>query len=385
MSWTKRTAAGDPISDIIGVHIGDLEIGCEKDLDIGFSLNPINEVGNFLDDIQKTLAKATHDEIEYQKKLNPVQKKARMAFLEARAADIRSKGKKSLLQKVLRTAKNVTRPTRKLINRTPGLGDAAKFVTQRANLMLTAPRLAYGAAKGFTKGGFKGAARGLKDEAQVTKREARRLIQNPIVRYGTKGAALLFPPMVTVAGAVEAANQAIAAIQGKDPIKAALALTTIANTVAMANGGNTDALRAIKTIQAVKDKAIPKEVTNMLSKVAPKFSLPKGVTKPKALAAANALLKAAKGAGSASAAKAAKATIKNTITSFKKDPSPKNKAAITVLGAVHRAQKVAKTKAKVMAKGSFRKAVRAAKGKSYSNSYLVDSRGNVLKGNFAAR
>jgi len=349
MTWTKTNAAGDVMSDIIGEYMGDIDIIDGRSLDIGTSLClGTDEIG-------------------------------RIGFFRKLSRAVKSVGKT--------VTKPIAKPLNTVIDKVPLARDVVKFTTQKANLILTPERFLAGAAQGLVTGGLKGAARGIKDQAEVTKREARRFIQNPVVRYGTKGAALIFPPLTPVAAGVEAANQVIAAIQGKDPIKAALALTTVANSVAAANGGDIDALRAVKTIKAVKDGVLPKGVTDMAKKVS--FSLPKGVTKKQAVTAAHGLLTVAKGAGSAAAAKAAQEAIKNTVAKAKAG-DPVAKASAKVLAVVHKAQqKVAPGNAfkKVLKRtpGSYRKAKRAAKGQKFSGAHLVDSRGVVVKGNFAAQ
>lgn len=334
MTYRAKTAAGDPISDIIGAHIGDLEIESEKDLEIGFSLNPLKAV-------------------------------------------------KSLSRAVKTVTNPLTRPIGRAASKIPLAKDAVNFTTQKANLFFTPARFLYGAGSGFLGGGFKGASRGIKEQAKVTVREGKGFIQNPIVRYGSKGAAIVFPPMVPVAAGVEAANQTIAAIEGKDPVKAAFALATVANSVAAAQGGDPDALRAVKTIKAVRDGAIPpklgKAVTTMAKGIS--FAIPKGATKTQAITAAHKLLNVAKGSSSAKAQRAAVNVIKNTIAQAKRGDK-KSKAGAAVLKAVHLAQK---SLGSGHGRSSFKKAIRAVKGKRYTGSYLVDSRGNVVKGTFSAQ
>jgi hypothetical protein len=354
MSWTKYTAAGDPISDIIGEWRGDIDIIDGNSFDVGISLAYGTEVVG----------------IGFLKKL--------------------SRAAKSVGRSASRAVKTVTNPLTRPIGRVadhiPLAKDVVSLVKTEGNLFLTPQRFLFGAASGLASGGLKGAARGIKEQAAVTAREGRRYIQSPIIRYGTKGAALVFPPLAPVAAGVEAANQVIAAIQGKDPIKAALALTTVANSVAAANGGDLDALRAVKTIKAVKDGVIP----STLGKVAPMakalFTLPKGVTGKQAVAAAHSVLTIAKGQGnlSPSAVKAAQSVIKNTISAAKKG-DPKAKVGAVVLAKVHKAQKDAFRKKVPAKRGSYRKAERAAKGKRFTGAFLVDAKGKVLKGNFAAQ
>ena len=352
--WIPTNAAGDPISDIIGEYMGDIDIVDGRSFDIGISLaggtdcigwNPFKAIGRATKKVSRAVKTVT----------NPL-------------------------------TRPIGRAATTIVNKVPLAKDVVHFVTQETNLVLTPERFLAGAATGLATGGLKGAARGIKHEAGVTAREARRYIQNPIVRYGTKGAALIFPPLTPVAAGVEAANQVIAAIQGKDPIKAALAITTVANSVAAANGGDLDALRAVKTIKAVKDNVLPKDITDMAKKAS--FVIPKGATKKSAVAAAHGLLTLAKGGGSASAAAAAQSVIKNTIKKAKLG-DPVAKAGAAVLAATHKAQKALPAKPGMRAvgrvRGSYRKANRAAKGKTFTGAYLVDSRGNVVKGNFAAK
>jgi hypothetical protein len=341
MTFKSKTACCGPISDIIGDHIGDFEIGSEEDLEIGFSLNP-------------------------------------------------AKALRSVSRSVKSVTNPLTRPIGRAVSKIPLAGDAVKFTTQKANLFFTPARFLYGAGSGFLKGGLKGASRGIKEEAKVTVRESKGFIQNPIVRYGSKGAALVFPPLVPVAAGVEAANQTIAAIEGRDPIKAALALTTVANSVAAANGGDLDALRAVKTIAAVRSGAIPKDLGKAISMTKSlSFAIPKGATKTQAITAAHSLLNAAKGAGTAKAKSAALTIIRNTAAQAKKG-NPKAKAGAAVLAAVGKAHKRLAKKPALKAagrsgRGSFGKAMRAAKGKRFAGAYLVDAKGNVLKGTFSAQ
>jgi hypothetical protein len=326
----------------------------------------------------------------YRASLSPEDAAARAAKFKqagdaAHASRMRNRGFNPI-RSVSRAVKTVTNPLTKPIGRTidkiPLAGDVLRFTTQRANLVFTPARFLYGAGTGFLKGGFKGASRGVKEQAKVTAREGRRFIQNPVVRYGTKGAALIFPPLAPVAAGVEAANQVIAAIEGKDPIKAAFAIATVANSVAAANGGDLDALRAVKTIKAVRQgidlAGKAKDVAKTVS-----FAIPKGATKTQALTAANALINAAKGAGTAKAKAAALAIISNTAKAAKKG-DPKAKAGAVILKAVHTAHKKVAFKKAAVSRGSFKKANRAAKGAKYSGAYLVDSKGRVVKGNFSA-
>lgn len=338
MTYRAKTAFGEPISDIIGEHIGDFEIGCEADLEIGFSLNP-------------------------------------------------AKALRSVSRSVKSVTNPLTRPIGRAVSKIPLAGDAVRFTTQKANLFFTPARFLYGAGSGFLSGGFKGASRGIKEEAKVTVREGKGFIQNPIVRYGSKGAALVFPPLVPVAAGVEAANQTIAAIEGRDPIKAALALTTVANSVAAANGGDLDALRAVKTIKAVRDGTIPAtlgKVTVMARNMT--FAIPKGATKVQAITAAHSLLNAAKGAGTAKAKATALAIIRNTAAQAKKGDK-KAKAGAAVLTAVQKAHNRLAKKGPLRAagRGSFKRAQRAAKGQRFTGAYLVDAKGRVMKGTFSAQ
>lgn len=451
MTYQPKTACCGPISDIIGSHIGDLNILNDTDLDIGCSLNSDERVrdvvgfslfgpgfaaavkeaatpGTLPWDVGRTKAqnqrlaevfirfnrgeqpserggKRVHDggfslaevnaaalrEKAYRASLPPDALAAREArFGKEKTAAHESRMRSSgfnPIRSVTRVVKSVTNPLTKPIGRTlanvPLAKEAASLVVSEANLFLTPTRFLAGTAQGLVTGGLKGAARSIKHEAEVTAREAKHYVQNPIIRYGTKGAALIFPALTPVAAGVEAANQLVAAIEGKDPIKAALALTTIANTAAAASGGDLDALRAIKTIKAVKDGVIPPELGKVLNVATKSFSIPKGADKVKALTAANALINAAKGAGTAKAKAAALAIIKNTAAQAKKG-NVSAKAGAAVLAAVHNAHKTVAAK-KTVSRGSFKKATRPSKGKHYSGAYLVDAKGNVFKGTFAAQ
>lgn len=460
MTWIPRTAMGDPIQDIIGDIIGDLEVTCERDLDIGVSLNSDERVRDivgvsFMQGIQAAIkagqepgvlpwdvgrTKAQNQRlaevyIRFNRGEQPSERggkrvhKGGFSLAEVNAAVIREKayeahlaetdpqalakrqayfrGEKEKyhqkrrnsgfhpLRSVSRTVKTVTNPLTRpigraantVIDKVPLARQVANLVSNEATLFLTAPRFLASASQGLVTGGLKGAARGIKDEAKITARNAKAYVQNPIIRYGTKGAAIIFPALTPVAAGVEAANQLVAAVEGKDPIKAALAITTIANTAVAANGGDLEALRAIKTIKAVKDGAIPKEVTDMATKAGKAvFSIPKGADPKKAVAAAHSVLSIAKGVGkmSPSAIKAAQTVIKNTVSKAKTG-DPKAKAAAALLAKVHKAQASAFRKAPPGKRGSYRKANRAAKGKSYTGAFLVDAKGNVFRGNFAAK
>lgn len=338
MTYRAKTAFGSTISDIIGDNIREFEIGCENDLEIGFSLNPAKALRN----ISRSVKSVT----------NPL-----------------------------------TRPIGRAVSKIPLAKDAVNFTTQKANLFFTPARFLYGAGSGFLSGGFKGASREVKEQAKVTVREGKGFIQNPIVRYGTKGAAIVFPPLVPVAAGVEAANQTIAAIEGKDPIKAALALTTVANSVAASQGGDLDALRFVKTLKAVRSGAIPStlgKVSTMAKNVS--FAIPKGATKTQAITAAHSLLNVAKGAGTAKAKAAALAIIRRTAVQAKKGDK-RALAGVAVLTAVQKAHKQAAAKKpplKATGRGSFKRAQRASKGQKFSGAYLVNSKGVVIKGNFSA-
>lgn len=454
MSFVSRNAMGDPISDIIGCHIGDLEVMTKRDLEIGCSLNPKQRIRDVVGfnmftglqaamkdaatpgvlpwDVGRTKAqnqrlaevfirfnrgeqpserggKRVHNggfslaevnaavlrEKAYRASLAPEQLAAREARFgsEKTAAHehrMRNAGFNPI-RAVSRTVKSVTNPLTRPIGRAvmkiPLAKEAASLVVSEANLFLTPTRFLTAIPQGLVTGGLKGAARSIKHEAEVTARESKHYVQNPIIRYGTKGAALVFPALTPVAAGVEAANQLVAAIEGKDPIKAALALTTIANTAAAATGGDLDAMRAIKTIKAVKDNLIPKnidlgKVADMAKKTAI-FTVPKGASSAKAAAAAHAILSIAKGAGSNSAAMAAQSVIKNTVTKAKAGDTAAKKGA-AVLALVHKKQDPFR-KSAPSGRGSFKKAARASKGKTYSGSYLVDSKGRVTKGNFVAK
>jgi hypothetical protein len=425
---------------IIGEHIGDFELsGSESDFEIGISLNP--EVGadafssmqtmmkelktpegrekwkrKRLSDVLRRFSsgeqpserggKRVHNggfsvaevdaavklEREYQSTLSPEARAKRKASFQAladRGHARRKSGGFNPIRSVSRAVKTVTNPLTKplgrVIDKVPLAGDVVRFSTQKANLFFTPARFLYGAGSGFVTGGLKGASRGVEEQAKVTAREGRRFIQNPVVRYGTKGAALIFPPLVPVAAGVEAANQAIAAIEGNDPIKAAFALATVANSVAAANGGDLDALRAVKTIKAVREgRDILGKAQTMAKTVS--FAIPNGATKAQAITAANTLINAAKGTGSAKAKAAALTIIKNTAKAAKRG-DPKAKAGAVVLAAVNKAHiKIAqKGSLKAKGRGSFKKVARATKGQKFSGAYLVDSKGRVVKGNFSAQ
>lgn len=460
MSWVKYNAAGDPISDIIGEYIGEIQLNSEHDFSIGLSMNqPHVEdcIGASLLDFMKAAAKdaatpgvlpwdvgrtkaqnqrLAEVHIRFNRGEQPSERggkrvhKGGFSLAEVNAAVAREKMYRAYLQEhdpaalakrvayfqaekdkahghrmrnrgfnpirsISRGVKSITNPLTKpigraantVIDKVPLARDVVNLASTEATLFLTAPRFLAGASKGLVTGGLKGAARGIKDEAAITAREGRRYIQSPIIRYGTKGAAVLFPALTPVAAGVEAANQLIAAVEGKDPIKAALAVGTIANTVAAANGGDLEALRAVKTIKAVKDGVIPSSLGKVLPNMAkPLFTIAKGATGKQAIAAAHSILTIAKGQGnlSPSAVKAAQSVIKNTISAAKTG-NVKAKAGAVVLAKVHKAQKDAFRKKPPTKRGSYRKAERAAKGKRFAGAFLVDSRGRVLKGNFAAQ
>ena len=79
---------------------------------------------------------------------------------------------------------------------------------------------------------------------------------------------------------------------------------------------------------------------------------------------------------------AAQNVIKNTAAKAKTGDLAAKKGA-AVLALVHKKQDAFKKSPP--GRGSFKKAARASKGKTYSGSYLVDSKGRVTKGNFVAK
>lgn len=254
----------------------------------------------------------------------------------------------------------------------PVLGDAIKLGEQVTHVV-SEPVLLAGA-------GILHGKRGIKKELGAAKRDLRRSIQNPVLRQGIKGLALVMPALTPVAAGVEAANQLIKAAKSKNPGKA---LEIIASTAAEAATGNPDAARAISTLKAVKNGAL--QVGDVVRKaqdtMGVKFSLPKGVTKNKAVTAANTLLKKAKSGNST-----AMSIVRQTVAAAKMPGASKNvKAGAKVLAVVHKAQSPSKPGIRARSHGSYGKANRAAKGKGYANAYLVDSTGKVFKGNFKAQ
>ena len=331
--WTKKMASGDVMSDIIGTHIADVDIIDTEE--IGINLNPVK------------------------------------AFKRATA--------------VVKAAKAKT------IDRIPIVRDVSKAVTQRLNLINTPYRVAGGFIAGTYTGGIRGGIAGAKHEAiDVTVREGKRFIRNPIVRHGIKGAAIIFPPLTPVAAGVEAANLTLKAAESKNKKDAAAALEAIANTAVAASGGDPDAMRAIRTIKAVKDgKLIPQDYmptgTNafqsglaslgvdpiMAAKLGARFTIPKGASALSVVKAADKLLTNAKRGNNT-----AKSVIAQTIAAARVGDPAAKKGAVA-LAKVHKAQKA-------KGKGPFGMAAKAFKGKSY-NGYLVDSQGRVVKGSFTAR
>lgn len=306
---------------------------------------------------------------------------------------------------VARSVKRVAKKVNKAIDKTPVLGDIKKATTQGLSLQTTPFRLAGGFVVGGITGTLKGknvlksAAKGAKTQAEVTLREGKRFVQNPAVRYGTKGAALVFPVMTPVAAGIEAANQVIAAVEQKDPIKAAFALTTVVNTAAAASGGDADAMRALKTIKAVKDGTLKaqdaiKEGKVMATKLGARFNIPKGAKALNVAKAADKLLAKAKGKASIPQAQAAQAIVRQTVAAAKAG-DPKAKVAAIALAKVNRAQniKAGKVPAKKpipakkpvfslsAASRAVGKALRLGKGKKLSNVFIVDAKGKVYRGN----
>jgi hypothetical protein len=332
VGYEKTMASGDPLSEIIGDFIGEDDIIDDvsiTDDEVGFSLNPVKAF-NRIADKAKAVKRATVDKV-------------------------------------------------------PVVREVAAFTTQRANLIYTPYRTAGGFIKGVaTGGGLKGGIAGAKHEAiDVTKREAKRFIQNPVVRYGSKGAAVIFPPLTPVAVGVEAANLTIQAVEQKDKKKALQALEMVANTAAAANAGDEDAMRTIKTLKAVKDgtltaakvaKHIKDDEPMKALKLGARFTIPKGATAGKVAVAADKLLSVAKD-GKGAKATAAMSIIKQTIAAAKAGDPAAKKGAVA-LAKVNAAQKRA-------GKGAFGMALRASKGKRYSG-YFVDKNGKVLKGQFTA-
>ncbi len=327
----KTMASGDPMSEIIGEDYFEIDMydaieGCSDE--VGFSLNPV-------------------------KAFNAVAAKA----------------------------KAVKRAT---VDKVPVVREVAAFTTQRANLIYTPYRTAGGFVKGVaTGGGLRGGLAGAKHEGiDVTKREAKRFIQNPVVRYGSKGAAVIFPPLTPVAVGVEAANLTIQAVEQKDKKKAMQALEMVANTAAAANAGDEDAMRTIRTIKAVKDgtltaatvaKHIKDDEPMKALKLGARFTIPKNATASQVALAADKLLSTAKGKGAK--ATSAMSIIKQTVAAAKAGDPAAKKGAVA-LAKVHKAQAR-------KGKGAFGMALRASKGKRYSG-YFVDNNGKVLKGQFTA-
>lgn len=296
-----------------------------------------------------------------------------------------------------RSIKRVSRKIKKI----PVVREVVSAHTQGLSLVTTPFRTAggfvvggiTGTIKGGFQGGLKGAAKGAGHQLEVTAREGKRFVQNPAIRYGTKGAALVFPPMTPVAAGVEAANQVIAAIEQKDPIKAAFALTTVANTAAAASGGDADAMRALKTISAVRKGALTAKDTIdegkvMATKLGARFNIPKGAKALNVAKAADKLLSKAKGKGSIPQVQAAQAIVRQTVAAAKAG-DPKAKVAAVALAKVNRAQNVKSGKAP-LPRGGFSfaasakavgKALRLGKGKKLSNVFIVDSKGKVYRGN----
>lgn len=309
---------------------------------------------------------------------------------------------------VVRSVKRTVKKVNKAIDKTPVLSDIKKATTQGISLQTTPFRLAggfvvggiTGMAKGGVKGAVKGAVKGVKHQGEVTVREGKRFVQNPAVRYGTKGAALIFPPLTPVAAGVEAANQVIAAIEQRDPIKAAFALTTVANTAAAASAGDPDAMRAIKTISAVKKGALTAKDTIdegkvMATKLGARFNIPKGAKALNVAKAADKLLSKAKGKGNIPQVQAAQAIVRQTVAAAKAG-DPKAKIAAVALAKVNRAQNVkagkvpakkplpvkkAPTFSLSAASKAVGKALRLGKGKKLSNVFIVDAKGKVYRGN----
>lgn len=299
-----------------------------------------------------------------------------------------------------RSVKRVTRKVKKTIDKVPVVRDIAKAQTQFWNLQATPYRLAGGFIVGGLTGGPKGAFDAAKEQGEVTIREGKRFIQNPAVRYGTKGAAIVFPPLTPVAAGIEAANQAIAAIESKDPVKAAFALSTVANTAAAAAGGDPGAARAIKALKAVRDGTLQAkdyaEEGAKAMKLGARFNIPKGTTALKAAKAADSLLSKAKGKAGKVAATHAQAIIKQT-TAAAKAGDKQAKQAATVLAKVNNAQNAKAAllpKKKAVARGllsvsaaakAVGKALRPSKGKTFTNAFVVDSKGVVYRGTVTAK
>lgn len=331
VGFEKFMASGDPLREIIGDFIGEDDIIDMADAtdEVGFSLNPVKAF-NRIADKAKAVKRATVDKV-------------------------------------------------------PVVREVAAFTTQRANLIYTPYRTAGGFIKGVaTGGGLKGGLAGAKHEAvDVTMREGKRFIQNPVVRYGSKGAAVIFPPLTPVAVGVEAANLTIQAVEQKDKKKAAQAAEMLLNTAAAANAGDPDAMRAIKTIKAVKDgtltaatiaKHVKDDEPMKALKLGARFTIPKNATAGQVAMAADKLLSVAKD-GKGAKATAARSLIMQTIAAAKAGDPAAKKGAVA-LSKVNAAQKR-------KGKGAHGLAIRATRGKRYSG-YFVDKNGKVLKGQFTA-
>lgn len=254
---------------------------------------------------------------------------------------------KSILGKVTRTVGSVTKTVGNTIGDVPIAGDVARFVGQQASFVSTPFRMGAGFVTGMATGGLSGAVEGAKKQAEVTMREGKRYLASPLIRQGTKGLALLFPPLAPVAAGVEAANQLIKAIDSGDPLAAAAAVATIATTTELAALGNPEAIAGMKYINDAKDvlgsklPALPVQA----AKLGARFAPPPGATVEQSIRAADSLLDDAGGIRGKVAKDTANSLIKQTVTAAKAgDPSAIMGA--TILKKVRGAQ-LAKLAAKV--------------------------------------
>jgi hypothetical protein len=343
----KYMASGEAVRDIIGDDFGTLEIGCSRDLEIGFSLNPakaLRSVGRTIRNVKR----ATVDKVPVVRDvaggLGKTYDKA------APYLNVAFPGAAGILE-TARAAES-GKPLNVLQSRLIPGAKAGRTVFEKNPI----GRVVYDPLK-KTLGNVPGANQWFNAAAPRT--------SNPLVVHGTEGAAMLMSPGVDVSKALNVASQTISAAKSKDPVKALQAMTMIANTARLAKIGDPYANRAIQALKAARSG----KVNPMAKVLGMKFSIPSGTSKTAAISAANKLLSAAKG-GNAKA----KSVIKQTLAAANAGHAP-SKTAAKVLATVHAAQK----------RGLHKKqAVRAAKGAQFTGAFLVDSKGNVKKGNFKA-
>lgn len=93
--------------------------------------------------------------------------------------------------------------------------------------------------------GASGGVQGATDDAKAA-------LRNPVRRAAVKAVALVFPPALPAAAALEAANHALDAVESGDPVQIAKAAAQLGATEALAGEGDSDARRALELVNQAK-------------------------------------------------------------------------------------------------------------------------------------